>query len=327
MGAQKWEFNLAFQSLNSVYQRRPEAFELPALPKLDVAEYVRSAGTQLTSMLTQPNLQAFTTEMTLTFAPTLVRKTSFLGSLQEEFGEMYKDTVNQRIKLLMTDMRRHILQYSQSLSTPAQEIQSDMAAVRNDSKLQAFIAAQTALFGVKIPDQSSLIAALIRQAEERRPAFPRSEWQGDIESLYRKVEEKACAALQRAQRLQRLKARIEKLTNKEAQITDDSWIALAPGSQKPSPEPFQAQPTTSYLKYHPQPPFHPPPTAKIPAFHSANPSTSQVSMQVSDLTYALPRLPKPSSPRQKDRLSPTLSPVESAQSSLAEFGDADLDLP
>jgi len=331
-GAQKWEFNLAFQSLKSLYQRRQEAIDLPALPKLDIAEYVKTAGNQLTSMLTQAELQAFSTETSI-FAPILARKTSFFDNIQEEFGENYKETVNLSIKSLITEIRRQTLHYSQSLLTPIQEMQLEIATLRSDSKSQALNTARNALFRVKIEDQSGLIAGLIRQAEELKPVMPRSEWQGSIESWYRKVEAKADLALQRAQKVQILKARIEKLTNKETEITDNSWISLAAGLQKssalPTPEPFQTQPSPPYLQY-PQSPFQPMQSSKSTAFAPAvlgSPFLSHSNMQTSDLKAAFPLLPKPSSPPHKDPHSPTLSPVESAPSSRAEFEDSDFYLP
>jgi hypothetical protein len=315
--------------------------ELPALQSLDIAEYVGNAGKLLTSVLSQDGLQAFHTEMIPGFASTLTRKTANCTSLQEDFRENCKQALNQNIKLVTNDMHKQLQQHSQVLSTPIQELHSDITALRTDTKSQAFLASEAALLRVNIQDQSSYISRIITQAEEKKPTIPGEEWQREMEELYRRVEDKASLALQRAQHIQNLKARVDKLTNKETQITDDSWIALAPGSQKPSPLPTpepkssQPSPSTPYLREQSPPQY---PSAKpfsnftnpapFPPSKPTKPSLPSSFLHVSDLTEDLPTLPKAPPPKaQIERHSPTLSPVESVQSSLAEFEDADIYLP
>ena len=316
--------------------------ELPALLSLDIAEYVGNAGKLLTSVLSQDGLQAFRIEITPTFASILTRKTANLTSLQEDFRESCKQALNQNIKLVSNDMHKQLQQHSQALSTPIQELHSDISALRTDTKSQAFLASEAALSRVNIQDQSSYISRMITQAEEKKPAIPEEEWQREMEELYRRVEYKANLAMQRAQHIQKLKARVDKLTNKETQITDDSWITLAPGSQKPSPlptpEPKSAQPSpsTPYLREQSPPQY----TSTEPFSSFTNPTPYPLSkptkptppsshLHVSDLTEDLPTMPKAPAPKAQieQRRSPTLSPVESIQSSLADFEELDIYLP
>ena len=256
------------QTLKTLYQTQSRASTFPALHPVDLQG---TTAPLFTVCLTSDALRSFTSATTASITTTVARKASRLQDLHTEVTESVKEQLNQQIKAAAA-MHKEIRQQSESCLAQVQSLHGEVASVRSELRAQ-----QTGVLeGLGVQDLRPAIALLLQQVQDKASATPLQDLRTQLEESLQHLEKKTSQVKGNSHRIQTLKARLDKLTNKKTQITDDSWINVAPASRVPTPQPNPALPRQ--------------------------------------------RVVVPAQPAEE-------SPVESRQSSLPEFEDADIYLP